>query len=158
MQSETDRLSNEQQTLIHKNSSLKQENTQLTTQLVQLDEKLHQKTGELEQTTSQLHVYRKTLADYMEWDNKVKQFDRLIARMFAAPEYFFTFLSSLGTKKYRNKDGQIKEITYTDLYQQAVDRHRKILSTQKEGYQEEAETFYGLPDHHSAKDEPSLPS
>ena len=158
MQSETDRLADEQTALIHKNSSLKQENTQLTTQLTQLDEKLQQKTEELEHTTSRLHVYRKTLADYVEWDNKVKQFDRLIAKMFAAPDYFLTFLKNLGTKKYRNKDGKVMEITYTDLYQQAADRHRQILSTQKESYQEEAETFYGLPDRHSAQDEPSLPS
>lgn len=87
MQSETDRLADEQTALIRKNSSLKQENTQLTTQLVQLDEKLQQKTEELEHTTSRLHMYRKTLADYMAWDNKVKQFDRLIAKMFAAPDY-----------------------------------------------------------------------
>ena len=136
MQSETDRLADEQTALIHKNSSLKQENTQLTTQLTQLDEKLQQKTEELEHTTSRLHVYRKTLADYVEWDNKVKQFDRLIAKMFAAPDYFLTFLKNLGTKKYRNKDGKVMEITYTDLYQQAADRHRQILSTQKESYQE----------------------
>lgn len=157
MQLETGRLIKEQQALISKNSSLKQENTQLSTQLVKLDKEMQRKEDQLNQTKSSLHVYQKTLDDHIVWDNRVKQFDQLLAKMVVAPGYFLTFLKSLGVKKYRLKDGQIREKSYVDLYQESLNRYKHLLLQEKESYQNQAEEFYSSGKGHE-EDMPSLPN
>lgn len=152
MKEETERLTSEQTSLIQVNSSLKQEKTILQSQLLELDDKKKQKEQELDVLSSRIMNFQGMLSNRMDWEDKMKQFDELLKRMHEAPDYFITFLKSLGNKKYRSKDGSIKEVPYYDMYRHSLKRHKQHLSLMKESYQDEADTFYNSMDSTSNKD------
>lgn len=142
MKEETKRLTDEQATLIQENSSLKSEKTVLEEQLLSLHDKKEQKEQELSQLSSRIMNFESTLANRMSWEDKVNQFDALLKKMSEAPDYFISFLKNLGNKKYRGKDGQVKEVSYYDLYRQSLKRYKHRLMITEKSYQDEADNFY----------------
>lgn len=139
--SETDRLNKNNQELVSKNSILKQTNENLNHQINNIQNELSKKKNDYEQLNMKYHQLQQTLFNKIDLDNKLKQLDNQINRLSKTPSYFINFLKKIGRRKYRTKDGTIKEISYYDMYQESYKRYQERMDEMKNQFHQEFDDY-----------------
>ena len=138
---ETDRLNQTNQDLVYKNSILLKNNENLSNQMQDIQNQLSNKNNEFEELKLKLHQLQKKLNDSIYLDDKLKQLDNQIDRLSKTPSYFINFLKKIGRRKYRTKDGTIKEISYYDMYQESYKRYQERMDEMKNQFHQEFDDY-----------------